>query len=515
MSKTGKVWIVGAGPGDAQLLTIKAQKLLTSADVVVYDALVSPEVICKIPEKTEQIYVGKRGGNHTVSQEEINQILLNEAQCGKEVLRLKGGDPFVFGRGGEELELLVQNGIPYEIVPGVTSAIAVPAYAGIPVTHRDFVSSVHIITGHPRKGGISRIDYPSLVKTGGTLIFLMGVSQAESIRDGLVAAGMPEDMPAAVIMNGTTAGQKCVFASLGDLPEKIKEAGIKAPAIIVVGEVTSLGEKFGWVQHRPLQGRTFLVTRPEDRISGLAEQLRWFGAQVIELPAICTDAIRENHVLNTLWEYKEGERMLVFTSPSGVRIFFESMKELKLDLRTIIRSAGQIKIAAIGSATAKELCAHGLFADIVPETFCAKELGKAIAENAEKDSEILILRAREGSDELLPPLEDAGLHYRDIPLYETTYRLHEGMGHMVKALVDSHALDGVLFTSKSTVRGFVEANPEIDDSSLTAICIGEQTAQEAGKYGMSRSVAKEATIASMIELILETFGQQELNEDRS
>lgn len=510
MSKKGKVWIVGAGPGDAGLLTVKAQKLIASADVVVYDALVSPEVTCKIPEKTRQIYVGKRGGNHTASQEEINHILLTEAQKGNAVLRLKGGDPFVFGRGGEELELLVQNDIPYEIVPGITSAIAVPAYAGISVTHRDFVSSVHIITGHPRKGGISRIDYSSLVKVGGTLIFLMGVSQAGEIRDGLIMAGMPEKMPAAVIMNGTTAGQKCVYSTLGSLPEKIREAGIKAPAIIVVGEVTTLGEKFGWVENRPLHGRTFLVTRPEERISGLAEKLRCLGAQVIELPTICTEAIRENHVLSTLWDYKDGERVLVFTSPAGVKIFFEDMEELQLDLRTVIKSARQIRIAAIGSATARSLRAHGLFADIVPETFCAKELGKAIAECAEKDSEILIFRAKEGSEELLPPLEDAGLCFRDIPLYETRYRFHNGMRQTIKELVDNRTLDGVLFTSKSTVKGFVNVNPQIDGSMLTAICIGEQTAEEARKHGMNTMIAKEASIVSMTELILETYGQQRL-----
>lgn len=504
---------MGAGPGDAQLLTVKAQKLIASVDVVVYDALVSPEVICMIPERTKQVYVGKRGGNHAASQEEINRILMEEALKGNEVLRLKGGDPFVFGRGGEELELLIQSNIPYEIVPGITSAIAVPAYAGIPVTHRDFVSSVHIITGHPRKGGASRIDYPSLVQAGGTLIFLMGVSQAESIREGLISAGMSEEMPAAVIMNGTTAKQKCVYASLGDLPEKIIEAGIKAPAVIVVGEVTELGEKFDWMKYRPLHGRNFVVTRPEERISGLAENLRWLGAQVIELPAICTEAIRENYVLNTLWDYKDGERMLVFTSPAGVRIFFEDMEELSIDIRTIISSAKKIKIAAIGSATAKELRIHGLFADIVPETFCANELGKAIAECAEKDSEILILRAKEGSEELLPPLEAAGLCYRDIPLYETVYRLHDGMRQTVRELAERNALDGVLFTSKSTVKGFVYANPELDGKNLTAICIGEQTAEEAREHGMNPLIAKEASISSMIELIREIFEQQSQNKE--
>ena len=507
MSKIGKVWIVGAGPGDAQLMTVKAQKLITSADVVVYDALVSPEVICKIPEKTKQIYVGKRGGHHMASQDDINQILLDEAKQGKEVVRLKGGDPFVFGRGGEEMEICAMNGIPYEVVPGISSAIAVPAYAGIPVTHRDFVSSVHIITGHPRTDGVSRVDYPSLVKSGGTLVFLMGVSRAEIIREGLIAAGMSEQMPAAVIMNGTRADQMCVYATLGNLPEKIKEAGIHAPAIIVVGEVTKLGETLHWVEKLPLYGRTFLVTRPEERISGISEQLRNLGAQVIELPAIRTDRIRGNKEIHALWDYKDGERFLVFTSPAGVNLFFEMMEEEKLDIRTILGSAKKIRVAAIGSATAGELRRYGLWADIVPETFCAKALGEAIAERAASDSEVLIFRAKEGSEELLPPLAAAGIVYQDIPLYETSYVLHEGKQQLVKELVDGRMLDGVIFTSRSTVRGFVKANPKINHAELTAVCIGAQTAEEAKLHGMKTITAKEAAVPSMIECILEIYGQ--------
>ena len=238
MTECGKVWLAGAGPGDAGLLTVKTRQLLCESDVVVYDALVSEEILCQIPDHVERIYVGKRSGHHPVPQEEINAILLREAQKGKRVLRLKGGDPFIFGRGGEELELLVKHQIPYEIVPGVTSASAVPAYAGIPVTHRDFASSFHVITGHPRKGGKLQIDFDALVRLNGTLIFLMGITAMESICRGLLEAGMEPDMPAAVLERGTTAAQRSIVSDVENLPREAKKAGIGMPAIIVVGKVS-------------------------------------------------------------------------------------------------------------------------------------------------------------------------------------------------------------------------------------------------------------------------------------
>ena len=226
MEKSGKVWLAGAGPGDAGLLTVRTKQLLEEADVIVYDALISAEILSQIPDGTELIHVGKRSGHHLVPQEGINEILLEEAQKGKKVLRLKGGDPFIFGRGGEELELLKENGIPFEVVPGVTSAEAVPAYAGIPITHRDYTSSFHVITGHPRKDGTSRIDYPSLVGLGGTLVFLMGIASMETILKGLMDAGMNENMPAAVLEKGTLAAQRRVVSTVSGLPKAAKEAGI-------------------------------------------------------------------------------------------------------------------------------------------------------------------------------------------------------------------------------------------------------------------------------------------------
>ena len=248
--RTGKVWLAGAGPGDAGLLTVKAAELIERADVIVYDALISAELLSRIPRDTETIYVGKHAGKHPVPQEEINQILVREAEKGKNVLRLKGGDPFVFGRGGEELEMLVQSDIPFEAVPGITSSVAVPAYAGIPVTHRDYTSSFHVITGHARKDGKLSIDFDSLVRLNGTLVFLMSVSSMEKILRGLLDAGMDPDMPAAVLERGTTARQRRVTATVSTLKEAADRADIRTPAIILVGKVCALTEELHWAEDR-------------------------------------------------------------------------------------------------------------------------------------------------------------------------------------------------------------------------------------------------------------------------
>ena len=286
---TGKVWLVGAGPGDVGLLTLRGREVLESADVVVYDALVGQGVLSLIPEKAELIFAGKRAGNHYLRQEETNRVLLEEALKGKRVVRLKGGDPFLFGRGGEELELLCENGVPFEIVPGITSAIAVPAYNGIPVTHRDFCSSVHIITGHRRAEQGYDIDFDALVRTKGTLVFLMGIAALPDIMGGLLAAGIDPDMPAAVLERGTTAAQHRILATVSTLEAVCAAQTVQTPAIIVVGKVCALSEEFAWYEKRPLAGVKVLLTRPKELSSSLAVKLRRRGAEVLELPAIRTE----------------------------------------------------------------------------------------------------------------------------------------------------------------------------------------------------------------------------------
>ena len=508
--RKGKVWLAGAGPGDASLLTLKAARLIEKADVIVYDALISAETLSRIPENKEVIYVGKHAGDHPVPQEEINRILVREAEKGKQVLRLKGGDPFVFGRGGEELELLIRKGIPFEIVSGVTSAAAVPAYAGIPVTHRDYASSFHVITGHARKGGRVDLDFPALVRLKGTLVFLMGLSAMGFLLNGLTEAGMDPDTPAAVLENGTCAGQRRVTATVGTLKEASDRAGIKTPAIIVVGKVCALSSQMHWAEDRVLGGRQFLVTRPRQSSSSLAERLRDLGAQVIEMPAIRTEPICPNRrlreALETFGTHADQE-WLVFTSPAGADLFFDQLMELGMDLRSLLVRGAEVRIAAIGSGTAAALRKRGLIPDLVPRVYSAAALGEALAETAAEGSCITVARAEKGSEELLPPLLKAGLDVDDIPLYRTLYETHPLLKDRVRELLEQGRIDAVTFTSASTVRGFTGALECADYTGIRAVCIGEQTAAEAAKYGMQIQVSDQASMDAMVRKIVELFGK--------
>ena len=509
--KTGKVWLAGAGPGDAALLTLKTAELMERADVIVYDALISAEILSRIPETKEVIYVGKHAGNHPVPQEEINQILVREAKKGKHVLRLKGGDPFVFGRGGEELELLIRDGIPFEIVPGVTSAAAVPAYAGIPVTHRDYTSSFHVITGHARKGGMVNLDFPALVRLNGTLVFLMGLSSMEFLLKGLTEAGMDPDMPAAVLENGTSAGQRRVTATVSTLKEASDRAGIKTPAIIVVGKVCALSEQMHWAEDRVLGGRQFLITRPRQSSSSLAGRLRALGAQVIEMPAIRTEPICPNERLKEALEAfgtHADQEWLVFTSPAGVDIFYDQLKELGMDLRRLFTRGADARIAAIGSGTASALERRGLIPDLVPEVYSAAALGEALAQSAEKGSHITAARAEKGSEELLPPLLAAGLSVDDIPLYRTVYETHPFLQEKIREMLENGEIDAVTFTSASTVRGFTGVIKDVDYGKIRAVCIGEQTAAEAAEHGMKIQVSDQASMDAMVKKIVELYGKE-------
>ena len=493
--KTGKVWLVGAGPSDPGLFTLKGMKVLEEAQVVIYDHLVGAGVLSMMPKDAELIDVGKIAGNHTVPQHEINRIILQKALEGKRVVRLKGGDPFVFGRGGEELELLSENNIPFEVVPGITSAVSVPAYNGIPVTHRDFTSSFHVITGHTRNKDEAEIDYEALVRLEGTLVFLMGVGAMKKICSGLISAGMSEDMPAAVLENGTSAHQRKVVSTVKNLCEDSEKTGIKTPAIIIVGKVCSLADKFSWAEKRPLGKLKVAVTRPKDRASALADRLREQGAEVVLLPSVRTEKRRDNRAISDAINNISDYSWIAFTSPAGVKIFFEILKEKKKDIRNL----SGIKFAAIGSATAEAVMQKGIFVDLVPEKYNGGELGKLLAEKVSDKEKILIPRAAIGTEDLIRPLEDKGLYYDDIPVYDTIWET----GLAVK--YDS-SIDAVAFTSASTVKAFAENNKNIDFSSVTAVCIGEQTAKAASDLGMKILISPEATIDAMVRYMTEIFG---------
>jgi uroporphyrinogen III methyltransferase/synthase len=495
----GKVWLVGAGPSDVGLFTLKGKAVLEQAEVVVYDKLVGQGVLAMIPKGAERIFVGKVSGNHAVPQQEINQILLREAMKGKKVVRLKGGDPFVFGRGGEELELLCENGIAFEIVPGITSAVSVPAYNGIPVTHRDYVSSLHIITGHTKKSDEAEIDYEALVRLGGTFVFLMGVAAIPKICAGLLSAGIEPDMPAAILESGTTAHQRRVISNVTNLPNEAEKAGIKTPAIVVVGKVCSLAKDFHWAEDRSLGGLKIAVTRPKDRSSDLADKLGMLGAEIVLIPSIETKEIENNDALEEAFKNISNYDWVVFTSPVGVAAFYHKLQTMKLD----IRSLAGLKFAAIGSATKNAIEDKGILVEVMPSVYSGKDLGEALVEVVLEEEKIngrkrkiLIPRAKIGTDEVIKPLADAGLDYYDLPVYDT-----------IEPTIDDVAIDQdidyVAFTSASTVRGYVKLSRMSNFTEVKAVCIGKKTAEEAEKYKMQVTISKEATIDSMIECFKE------------
>ncbi len=509
----GCVYLIGAGPGDPGLFTLRGKQLLQKAEAVVYDALVGQGVVSMIPESAQKIFVGKRSSNHTMPQEQINELLVALAKEGKTVVRLKGGDPFLFGRGGEEMECLAQHGIISEMVPGVTSALSVPAYQGIPVTHRGISPSVHIITAHLRESAEDAIDFRVLAKLKGTLVFLMGVASLPTVCNGLTDGGMDPDTPAALLMRGTSAHQKRIVATLSTLEEEVKKQGAVTPAIIVVGEVCGLQEHFDWYQKMPLAGTKVVLCRPKELIGDSAWRLRELGAEVVELPTIRTVRRANNTPLwKALEEIKQYD-WVVFTSPMGVRIFFEELKERKVDVRAL----GAIRIAAMGNGTKKELEDCGLYADLVPEIFDGAHLGRVLAQtiqeeqsreaDSQKSVRILLPRAAAGNQEILEALCDMDVD--DIPTYDTVYTGEED-AQFLKRELEQGELDYVLFTSSSGVRGFVHAcGEEAEESVLSnvrAICIGAQTAQTADRYGMQTFTAEQATMESMVEKLLLVHG---------
>ena len=495
--KEGKVWLVGAGPGDLGLMTIKGLDVLSRADVVVYDSLVGQSILGKIPDTAKLINVGKRSSHHTMPQKEINEVLLREAKEGRRVVRLKGGDPFLFGRGGEEMELLRENRIPCEVVPGVTSSLAVPAYNGIPVTHRDYCSSLHIITGHKRENQEYDINFKALKEAKGTLVFLMGITSLPQIMEGLLEAGMDPDTPAAVLQQGTTAGQKRVIATIATLKEEVDRQGIETPAIIVVGKVCALSDQFAWYEELPLAGWRVLVTRPKAHASTTSDKLREKGAEVLELPSITTVAMPDGAAIKEMLKNLSSYQWIVFTSPTGVEVFFQKL----LGSGTDIRSLGSARIAAIGEGTSRELKSRGLIADLMPDRYDGDALGEKLAGEIKAGDRVLIPRAEKGNQNLKALLEGAGAVVHDIATYTTRYEKSRIINEREE--FEKGRINCAVFTSASTVKGFVEGTKGLDYTKVKAACIGRQTKAAADAFGMKTYVAKKATIDSLVELVEE------------
>ncbi|MGB9661042.1 MAG: uroporphyrinogen-III C-methyltransferase [Moorellaceae bacterium] len=506
----GIVYLVGAGPGDAGLLTLRGKNCLAEAEVVVYDRLVNPEILRFAGEHCEKIYVGKTPGRHAWEQEEINALLIKLAREGKKVVRLKGGDPFIFGRGGEEALALREAGIEFEVVPGVTSAVAVPAYAGIPVTHRGLASTVAIITGNedPDKGE-SQIHWKELAGSADTLIFLMGMANLSHIVAQLLLHGRSPDTPVALIRWGSRAEQETLVGSLVDIEAKAQRASFTNPAIIVVGQVVTLRQKLAWWERKPLFGRRIIVTRPGLPGESMAGRLEALGAEVMRVPAITIAPPTNWEPLDKALESLETFHWIIFTSANGVRHFWERMSARAVDVR---RLAG-VRLAAIGPATARALAERGLLADYVPQEYVAEAIVKEL-ETEVRDQKILLPRA-----DMARPLLAEELRKRGAEVVEVTaYRTLKGQadGEEVRRLLAAKRISAVTFTSSSTVRHFLEiigpeAVPLLHYTEIA--CIGPITAAAARQAGLKVTiVARKYTEEGLIAALVEHWGKSDARE---
>jgi len=500
--KIGKVYLVGAGPGDPKLITLKGYESIKKADVIVYDRLAHPSLLNHAREDAEKIYVGKLPDRHTLQQEEINLLLVHKALEGKIVTRLKGGDPSIFGRVGEEAQELAKNKVPFEIVPGITSAIAVPAYAGIPVTHRDFTSSFAIVTGHedPTKNE-SNINWDKISTATGTIVFLMGIANIKLIKDKLIENGRSKDTPAAVIRMGTRIEQQTVVGTLENIDQKVKESGITSPALIIIGEVVKLREELMWFENKPMFGKRVLVTRARNQASELSSMIEDLGGEAVEFPVIKivppSDTIVYNNAIKQLDTYD----WAIFTSVNGVKSFYDKLKEKNIDIRTMSKA----RIAAIGPKTAELLEEKGLIVDILPSEFRAEGLLESLKGQLKAGQKVLLPRADIAREILPKTLRELGLEVVEIDAYETKIDA-ENKDEIIEMLKEK-SIHIITFTSSSTVKNFVES---IKGESLekllegvTLASIGPVTTKTAEDLGLKVAItASEYTIHGLVDAIL-------------
>jgi uroporphyrinogen III methyltransferase / synthase len=498
----GKVYLVGAGPGDPGLLTLRGRDLLARADVVIYDALISPRLLDYAPPAAERIYVGKQSAQHTLPQTDISQLLVDQGKAGRQVVRLKGGDPMVFGRGGEEALALADAGIPFEIVPGVTAAIASAAYAGIPVTHRGLASGVAFVTGHEAEDKPdSALDWEALARWKGTLVFYMGVANLTVIAENLLARDVSSDTPAAVIHWGSTPRQQVLVGTLGSLPGKAAAAGLKPPALILVGEVVRLRERLKWFENRPLFGRRIVVTRSRAQASDLVARLEELGAETIQAPAIRIEPPEDPRPLREAARNLTGFDWIVLTSVNGADALFAALAAEGLDARAL---AGQ-RVAAIGPATAERLRTFGIRADLQPETFTGAAIATAIlAETGPMNgTRILLPRADIAPKELPNTLTAAGARVTEIVAYRTITDFANR--DIVTTALERGEIDWITFTSSSTVRNFLEAIGAdcVRESQVRLASIGPTTSATLQEMGLQPTAeAATYTLGGLVEAIL-------------
>ncbi len=504
---TGKVYLVGAGPGALKLITLRGWECIALADAIVYDRLASPRLLKQAKPGAEKIYVGKLPDRHTMKQEEINQLLVDLALQGKVVVRLKGGDPTIFGRVAEEAELLRQHDIPYEIVPGITSSIAVPAYAGIPVTHRDWASSVSIITGHESPDKLDHsIHWDKVTHATGTLVFMMGVAKIGYISEQLIRYGRPEDTPVALVRWGTRAEQETLVGTLKDIAAKVEAANFKPPAVIVVGEVVNLRERLHWAEQLPLFGKRILVTRARSQASELVDRIDELGGEPYEYPVIETvmptsskKLVQIQQALNELEQYD----WVFFTSVNGVEYFFRHLEEQGQDIRALHRA----RIAAVGPATRDALRSHGIVATALPQKFHAEGLLEHLQDELSAGQKVLLPRGDLARVWLPQELAKMGLDVTEIDTYETVLVGEEDME--LKKLLEEQAIHAVTFTSSSTVTNLITAlrklgfeDPVAALAHSTIACIGPQTARTAEEQGLKVDLlAESSTIDGLIDVL--------------
>ncbi|HEX8552661.1 MAG TPA: uroporphyrinogen-III C-methyltransferase [Abditibacteriaceae bacterium] len=486
----GIVYLVGAGPGDPGLLTCRGREILQRAEVVVYDRLIGAELLDLCRADAERIFVGKAAAQHAMQQEDINELLAVRALEGKTVCRLKGGDPFVFGRGGEEALHCLARGVRFEVVPGVSSGIAAPAYAGIPVTHREVATSFAVVTGHTKDDD----SPPENLPEADTLLFFMGVRALPKIVRALRQKGRAADTPVALVRWGTTAQQEVVVGTLETIEAEVARAGLKPPALIVVGEVVRLRDQLRWFDNRPLWGQTVVVTRAREQASSLVEELRSRGASVVQCPSIQVEKLEDYTVADTVISELVAFDWIVFTSTNGVAHFWQRLEAQSKDARVFAAN----KIAAIGPATVDALKQRGIMPDFVPEESISERVGEGLLERGAK--RVLILRAEEGREALEKTLRDGGCETSLVPVYRT--RPDTSEAPRVQELLARGEIDWVTFSSSSTVRNFLEAVGEevvkaARDSFRVAV-IGPVTAQTARECGLEPDViAAQASVESL------------------
>ena len=509
MSKSvkGTVYLVGAGPGDPGLLTLKAKACIEKGDVIIYDNLANRVFLDYARENAERIYVGKEGGKHTLGQEQINELMVAKAEQGLKVVRLKGGDPFIFGRGGEEAQVLVKSGISFEVIPGVSSAIAVPAYAGIPLTHREHTSTVAFITGHedPAKEA-SDIAWDKIAAGAGTLVFLMGVGNLEKIALRLMEYGRAPETPVAVIRMGTMPEQKTVTGALKEIARLAEQEKIRPPAVIVVGDVVQLHEKLNWFEEKPLFGRRIIVTRAREQASEFLSALRERGAQCMEFPTIKVVPPESWEGLDRSIREVENFQWLVFTSVNGVKYFFDRLETLGGDVRDL----KGVRIAAIGPKTAEAVASKGIRIDLVPEEYRAEAVVEAFKKEDIEGKRILLPRAREAREVLPRDLEKLGAVVDVVEAYRTVKP--EEDKEKITGMLRQGEIHMVTFTSSSTVTNFLDmfrGARVLEWMTKAAVaCIGPVTAKRAEEKGLKVSlVAPEYTIPSLTQAIVDYFSR--------